>query len=62
MSGRVNCHCEGVKRPKQSHEALENGDCHACVPKHRHFGVQARSLRSLAMTKSNEVGAVTVPT
>jgi len=27
------------------------GDCHACVPKHRHFGVQARSLRSLAMTK-----------
>ena len=38
----------------------KKGGCHACVPKQdtrchtlMHFGVQARSLRSLAMTKRN---------
>jgi hypothetical protein len=34
-----------------SERCEKTGDCRACVPKHLHFGVQARSLRSLAMTK-----------
>ena len=32
------CHCEGVKRPKQSHKMIKNTDCHAHFCRSHHEG------------------------